>query len=60
MALKKELKLLNTEIECFETYVSSSWLGKWFCKVKLEKLKARREEILIELDRRKKLKENQK
>jgi hypothetical protein len=53
MALKKELKLLNTEIEYFENYVSSSWLGKWFCKVKLE-------EILIELDRRKKLKENKK
>ncbi len=60
MALKKELKLINEEIEYFENHIPCSWLGKWYRKVKLEGLKARRDEILVELERRKKLKENQK
>lgn len=60
MALKKELKLINAEIEYFENHVPCSWLGKWFKQVKLEKLKTRRNEIITELERRKKLKEIQK
>lgn len=60
MALKKELKLINEEIEYFENHVPCSWLGKWYRKIRLEKLKTRRDEILAELERRKKLKEIQK
>jgi hypothetical protein len=53
MALKKELKLINAEIEYFENHVPCSWLGKWFKQVKLEKLKTRRNEIITELEQRK-------
>lgn len=60
MALKKELKIIREEIQYFENHVPGSWLGKWYRKIRLEKLKTRRDEIITELERRKKLKEIQK
>lgn len=60
MALRKELKTIKEEIQYFENHIPCSWLGKWFKKVKLERLKTRRDEIIIELEKRKKLKESQK
>ena len=53
MALKKQLKEVEDELEYWENYPAQNWLGKWGRQIRIEKTKAKKKKIEEELLKRK-------
>lgn len=53
MALKKELKEIEKELEYWENYPAQNWLGKWGRQIRIEKAKLKKKKIEEELLKRK-------
>ena len=54
MALFKDLKELQDELEYWQNYEPVNNMGKWYVSVRISKLKNKIERIEKELERRKK------
>ena len=54
MALFKDLKELQEELQYWKDYVPVNNMGKWYVSVRISKLKSKIERIEKELERRKK------
>ena len=54
MALFKDLKELQEELQYWKDYVPVNNMGKWYISVRISKLKSKIERIEKELERRKK------
>ena len=50
MALKKQLKEVNKELQKWETMVPVNWIGKWGRSVRITQLVKKRDSILKELE----------
>jgi hypothetical protein len=50
MALKRELKEVNKELEKWESMVPVNWIGKWGRSVRITQLTKKRDSILKELE----------
>ena len=50
MALKKQLKEVNKELQKWETMVPVNWIGKWGRSVRITQLIKKRDSILKELE----------
>ena len=53
MALKKQLKEVEDELEYWENYPAQNWLGKWGRQIRIDKAKAKKKKIEEELLKRK-------
>lgn len=53
MALKKQLKEIQEELEYWENYQAQNWLGKWGKQIRIEKAKSKKKKIEDELIKRK-------
>ena len=54
MALFKDLKELQDELEYWENYSPVNNMGKWYVSIRISKLKRKIERIEKELEKRKK------
>jgi hypothetical protein len=54
MALFKDLKELQEELQYWQNYEPVNNMGKWYVSVRISKLKSKIEKIEKELERRKK------
>ena len=54
MALKKQLKEIQSELEYWENYPAQNWLGKWGKQIRIEKAKAKKKKIENEIEKRSK------
>jgi hypothetical protein len=50
MALKKELREVNKELQKWESMVPVNWLGKWGRSVRINQLTKRRDMILTQIE----------
>ena len=53
MALKKQLKEIEEELEYWQNYPAQNWLGKWGRQIRIDKAKAKKKKIEDELLKRK-------
>jgi len=50
MALKKQLKEVNKELELYETFNTTNWFYKWVLRILINRLNKRRNSILTQIE----------
>jgi hypothetical protein len=50
MALKRELKEVNKELQKWESMVPVNWIGKWGRSVRINQLTKKRDSILTQIE----------
>jgi hypothetical protein len=53
MALKKQLKEIQKELDYWENYPAQNWIGKWGRQIRIDNAKRKKRKIEEELIKRK-------
>jgi hypothetical protein len=50
MALRKQLKEVNKELELYETFKPTNWFYKWVLRILINRVNKRRKSILTQIE----------